>query len=246
VDADLAAARPSPDRPLALQYGVVHAVPGRLRLRLTEPRTLERLEEGCAALRRLPGVRGVRANRSAWSLVVEYDPARTDARALLDAPGPPPPPRRRSDGWSHDAVEGQTVVAAPLLQVWRVVAAPERLAALSPVPLRLRRAADRRHWTAELVVRGERVTVRLTVTRRAPERLIVTGEGGLVGWLSVTLRPVGERTWLRERLHYTAGPGGLAGWLAGRLVTRPVLDEHVRRHLAAVKAEAERQRSRGR
>jgi hypothetical protein len=64
----------------------VHQVPGRIRLRLG-PAILERaaasgLDPGQAGawLDAVPGIRGVRVNPLAASLVIEYDPGKIDPR----------------------------------------------------------------------------------------------------------------------------------------------------------------------
>lgn len=226
--------------PLSTQFAVVHAITGRLRLRLVRPRTLERLEAGRAALQALPGVQHVRSNRSTWSLIVEYDPDRTSLQALLKLPVRRPS-RYRPGAWSHDVVEAQTVIAAPLARVWGIVSSMERLAALFPLPVQLSPGPDTDHWIADLQVQGQRVSALLTVIKRVPEeRLIVASEGGGVsGWLSITLRPENDRTYLEERLHYDSGAGNLLGWIVGRVAARPSVQEQVQKHVAHIRAEAE-------
>jgi hypothetical protein len=231
-----------PDKiPLSTQFAVVHAISGRLRLRLVRPRTLEGLEAGQAALQALPGVQHVRSNRSAWSVIVEYDTKQTSAQALLKVPVARRPSRHLSRAWSHDVVEAQTVIAAPVAQVWEIVSSMERLAALFPLPLQLSPGADIDHWIADLQAQGQRFSTLLTVIKRVPgERLIVASEGGGVsGWLSITLRLDDHGTYLEERLHYDSGAGNLLGWIVGRLVARPSLEEQLEKHVAHIRAEAE-------
>ena len=231
-----------PDKmPLSTQFGVVHAISGRLRLRLVRPHTLEQLEAGQAALQALPGVKHVRCNRSAWSLIVQYDTKQTSPQALLKVPVARRPSRHRPRDWSHDVVEAQTVIAAPVGQVWEIISSIERLATLFPLPVQLSPGADRDHWIADLQVPGQRVSTLLTVIKRVPgERLIVTSEGGGVsGWLSITLRSENDRTYLEERFHYDSGAGNLLGWFVGRLVARPSLEEQLQKHVAHIRAEAE-------
>ena len=227
--------------PLSTQFAVVHAISGRLRLRLVRPHTLEGLEAGQAALQVLPGVQHVRSNRSAWSLIVEYDPTQTSPQALLKVPVARRPSRHRSGAWSHDVIEAQTVIAAPLTRVWDIVRSMERLAALFPLPVQLSPGADRDRWIADLQLPGQRVSMLLTVIKRVPgERVIVASEGGGVsGWLSITLRSDDDGTYLEERLHYDSGAGNLLGWIVGRLVARPSLQEQVQKHVAHIRAEAE-------
>jgi hypothetical protein len=231
-----------PDKiPLSTQFAVVHAMSGRLRLRLVRPRTLEGLEAGQAALQALPGVKHVRCNRSAWSLVVEYDTTQTSPQALLKVPVARRRSRHRSGAWSHDVVEAQTVIAAPVARVWEVVSSMQRLAALFPLPVQLSPGVDTDHWMADLQAQGQRVSTLLTVIKRVPgERLIVASEGGGVGgWLSISLRSDDDGTWLEERLHYDSGAGNLLGWIVGRLWAQPFLQEQVQRHVAHIRAEAE-------
>ena len=227
--------------PLSTQFAVVHTISGRLRLRLVRPHTLEQLEAGRTTLQALPGVQHVRSNRSAWSLIVEYDPTQTSPQALLKVPVARRPSRHRSGAWSHDVIEAQTVIAAPLTRVWDIVRSMERLAALFPLPVQLSPGADRDRWIADLQLPGQRVSMLLTVIKRVPgERVIVASEGGGVsGWLSITLRSDDDGTYLEERLHYDSGAGNLLGWIVGRLVARPSLQEQVQKHVAHIRAEAE-------
>ena len=73
--------------PLSIQ----HAIPGRMRLGVEPLRgrdaEAERLAE---AVRALPGIRGARANASAASLVVEFDPRMTQDDLLGRRGGPTP------------------------------------------------------------------------------------------------------------------------------------------------------------
>src|SRR5712671_5332936 len=72
------------------QVDVVHAIPGRLRLRIPELARDRRLADAIvSAAAAHDGVRSVRANRSAASLIVEYDPA------ILRRPSP----RRLVERW---------------------------------------------------------------------------------------------------------------------------------------------------
>jgi hypothetical protein len=77
---------PNLDELLALRraLGIVHQVPGRIRLRMG-PAILQRAaasgigaEQAGAWLDAVPGIRGVRVNPLAASLVIEYDPKRID------------------------------------------------------------------------------------------------------------------------------------------------------------------------
>jgi hypothetical protein len=88
-----------------LRSGCVHALPGRLRVKLAAikraPAVAEHLEQ---VLRRDKGVVEVVANPLTGSLLVHYDPQRTSSRAILGRLGPyglsssaPPPPSALAD-----------------------------------------------------------------------------------------------------------------------------------------------------
>jgi hypothetical protein len=79
---------PNLDELLALrrEVGIVHQLPGRIRLRLG-PAILQRAaasgldaEQARAWLKAVPGIRNVRVNSLAASMVIEYDPATLDPR----------------------------------------------------------------------------------------------------------------------------------------------------------------------
>jgi hypothetical protein len=63
----------------------VHSVPGRVRIRL--PRLKGRADASahvCAGVKRIWGVRSARANHVTGSVIVEYDPAALEERAILE------------------------------------------------------------------------------------------------------------------------------------------------------------------
>jgi hypothetical protein len=68
----------------ALPSGCVHALPGRMRVKLTAikkaPAAAKELEE---ALRREPGIAEAVANPVTGSMLVHYDPQRTSMQAIL-------------------------------------------------------------------------------------------------------------------------------------------------------------------
>lgn len=72
---------------LRSELGIVHQVPGRIRLRLgpglldwAQGRGLD-AAQASGWLGALPGVRGLRVNLAAASLIIEYDPLRFDPAA---------------------------------------------------------------------------------------------------------------------------------------------------------------------
>jgi hypothetical protein len=82
---------------------VLSLIPGRVRFHLPDgaaddPRRVE------AELRRLPGVRDVRADARTGNVLVHFDPRQTSATELLSAAGrlaPEPPPRDPDAGLNH-------------------------------------------------------------------------------------------------------------------------------------------------
>ena len=90
---------------------VVHAIPGRLRLRFVHHQAATP-DDSLAALRSAPGVLAVEVRTAARSAVVQYDPARTTDAAILAAlreagveiaaparsPSPPGPAAETTDG----------------------------------------------------------------------------------------------------------------------------------------------------
>src|SRR5215472_16519100 len=69
---------------MSIEYRVRHAISGRIRLRVPALKQNERLAQACAQLlERQEGVTGVRSNQSAASLVIEYDPYRSDIPTKL-------------------------------------------------------------------------------------------------------------------------------------------------------------------
>lgn len=235
------ATAPSPDdaQTLGRAFSVAHTVPGRLRLKLTPPHQPARLEAGRAALAAAAGVQSVRARAGAWSLVVEYDPRRTTATALLALPL-----RRSESGTAEapslaDAAEAETLIAASPARVWESLIRPDHHVGCFPGAVELVSAADEDHMTLAIEVLGKVLTQELTIVERVPEqRLVVALSGSLRAKSVMTLRPDGAGTRLHERVEYTL-PGRLLGQLIGRLAARPRLTAEIADHLARVKAAAE-------
>jgi len=63
---------------------VAHAVPGRLRVRIDTPPGQGKLGHLAAELERMPDTQRVRANHTARSVTVTYDPSQVSAPDLLD------------------------------------------------------------------------------------------------------------------------------------------------------------------
>jgi Heavy metal associated domain 2 len=63
---------------------VAHTTPGRLRIRLQMPRGQGKLHQVASELDAVPGTETVRANHTARSVTVTYDPHQVSASALLD------------------------------------------------------------------------------------------------------------------------------------------------------------------
>lgn len=216
---------------LSTQVSVAHTVPGRLRLKLNPPQSGHRLAAAGAALAGVPGVQGVRTSTSAWSLVVEYDPARVGSAALLAVPVP--------DGAAPtasypDQVEASAFVAAPPHAVWQTLADPQRMALHIPGTMRVTGTVNAEHWTAEIEVLGKVVTEQVHVAERQRERrLVLTLDGALRARMTVTLTPDSGGTRLHERLEY-ALPGRFLGRLVNAVAARPRLRAQLAQHLARI------------
>lgn len=63
---------------------VAHTTTGRMRVKLAAPRGQGKLHQVASALDAMPGTRTVRANHTARSVTVTYDPHEVSARALVD------------------------------------------------------------------------------------------------------------------------------------------------------------------
>jgi heavy metal translocating P-type ATPase len=64
---------------MAIEYEVVHAIPGRVRVRVPALQRVEGLAEACSSLlAQQDGITGVRHNRTCGSIIINYEPSLTD------------------------------------------------------------------------------------------------------------------------------------------------------------------------
>lgn len=223
--------------PLGARFRVVHAVNGRLRLKLDPPRSRARLEAGRTALAAVSGVREVRSSASAWSLIVEYDPAGLTPAALLHLPLAETA-MPAADAFP-ESVEAVAVVAASPERVWHVLSDPEQLMRHTPTAARVWGTPDADHWTAEIEILGERMTERVDIIERVPDRRLVLAltDGPVRARITLTLEADVAQTRLRERLDY-ALPGNFLERLASKVAVGPQLRAQLHAHLDRIGATA--------
>ena len=218
---------------LGSAFTVAHTVPGRLRLKLPHPHPAALLDAARVALTPLAGVRDVRVNSGARSLVIEYDP-RTVAQAALLGTGLEHGSAAPADmGDYKDAVEASLVVDGSRAAVWRVLGDPVFAALHAPGTVQITGVADG-GWSARIEVLGKTIDARIAVAESVPEeRLVLRIDGRLRARLTTTLSPAGTGTRLRERLEYSL-PGSFIGTAVSRLAARPRLREELAEHLERI------------
>lgn len=219
---------------LGSAFTVAHTVPGRLRLKLPHPHPASLLDASHQALIELAGVRDVRVNAGARSLVVEYD-ARAVAQSTLLATllEGAPVPAAQAKGAYHNAVEASTTIDAPPAAVWRVLGDPAFAALHAPGSIHIDGTANG-GWTATIEVLGQTLPARVELAERIPEeRLVLRIDGRLRARLTTTLRPEGSGTRVHERLEYSL-PGSFLSRAVSRVAARPRLQEELTEHLERI------------
>lgn len=221
------------------RFAVAHATLGRLRLRLHPPHDPAELDAGRAALAGVAGVREVRANPSAWSLVVEYRAAECSVEQLLAAVLPAAARSQPTTPIFEDAVEVLTTITAPRAEVWRLLAHPEAASQYAPAGIALSGRPGDDQWKATVDIRGKQLVIDVRVTEYDPERrLVLDLSGALTGRMSVSLDGDGSQTSVRQRLEFVP-PGTSIGKAVSRRALRPILRRELKAHVERVRTAAE-------
>jgi hypothetical protein len=211
---------------------VAHEVPGRVRFRVRGRPARPLLAAIERTLGAAPGVRRVRVNEAAASVVAEFDPTAQSSGSLLDLPY-----RAEAGEEPLARIDESILLRASPEAIWALL---DRFQGVpSDGGMIAVQETGPASWRLSLTVLGQELQLRVLRTEEVPaERLVFRLDGALQGRCVFSMAPEEGGTRVREQVSYTLG-NAIVDRTLGALI-EPILRHLAREQLIAVQAALQR------
>jgi carbon monoxide dehydrogenase subunit G len=201
---------------------IAHQVPGRVRFRLHIRPAGGALVELERTFRATSGVRSVRVNEAAASVVVEFDGKLQSVERLLTLPV-----AAVAEPAAQAKVDESMTIAAPAETIWSALNSFNGLPSDEGAPAIEEAGKD--EWRLTMQLLGQPLAVRIKrVEEEPPRRMVFRLAGALHGHCVFSLTPGSHGTRVREQVTYTLANGLMDrafGGLADAIIRRMARDQ---------------------